>query len=240
MTRLKQSLIVLVGVLLAGGMVVLGLWQLDVYRDSGEAASARRAAEPPLPLTQAAPAGAAVTDGYGRSVFFDGTYDPTLQLLVPMPDSPGQFRVLTGARQSDGSVIPVVRGLVNTPTAPAPPTGVVHQSGVLLPSEDTAESTVPAGQLGSVRIPALAQTWPGPLVGGFVTLSAPEAQAQQLEAATVALPKSSGRLRNAAYAVQWWLFSAFAVAMSIRVARDVARAEALETEITAETATDST
>lgn len=240
MTRIKQTLIVLVGVVLAGSMVVLGLWQLDVYRDSGQAASVRRAAEAPLPLTQAAPAGAPVTDGYGRSVFFDGTYDPSLQVLVPLPDSPGQFRVLTGARQSDGSVVPVVRGVVNTPVAPAPPTGVVHQAGVLLPSEDTAGSTLPTGQLGSVRIPALAQTWPGPLVGGFVTLSAPDARGQQLEPATAALPQSSGRLRNAAYAVQWWLFAAFTLAMSIRVARDVARAEALETEITAEAAADPT
>lgn len=240
MTRLKQSLIVLLGIVLAGSMVVLGLWQLDVYRDSGAAASARRAAEPPLPLTQAAPAGAAVTDGYGRSVFFDGTYDPTLQVLVPVPEAPGQFRVLTGARQSDGSVVPVVRGLVSSPTAPAPPTGVVHQTGVLLPSEDTPDRTEPAGQLGSVRIPALAQTWPGPLVGGFVTLSPPEAQAQQLAPATVALPKASGRLRNAAYAVQWWLFAAFALAMSTRVARDVGRAEALEIEITPEAADDPT
>ena len=238
--RLKQTLVVLVGIVLAGSMVVLGVWQLDVYRDSGEAASARRAAEQPLPLTQAAPAGAAVTDGYGRSVFFDGTYDPTLQLLVPVADTPGQFRVLTAARQSDGSVVPVVRGLVNTPTAPAPPTGPVHQTGVLLASEDTPESPVPTGQLGSVRIPALAQTWPGPLIGGFVTLSAPEARGQQLEPATVALPKSSGRLRNAAYAFQWWLFSAFALAMSIRVARDVGRAEALESEITAEATADPT
>ena len=240
MTRLKQTLIVVVGTVLAGGMVVLGVWQLDVYRDSGQAASVRRATEPPRPLTQAAPAGAAVIDGYGRSVFFDGTYDPTLQVLVPVADSPGRFRVLTGARQSDGSVVPVVRGLVNTPSAPAPPAGVVRQSGVLLPSEDTVDSGLPAGQLGSVRIPALAQTWSGPLVGGFVTLSAAEARDQRLEPATVALPTSTGRLRNAAYAIQWWLFAAFALAMSIRVSRDVARAEALETEITAESATEST
>ena len=41
---------------------------------------------------------------------FEGTYDPALQLLVPMED--GQFRVLTGLRQADGSVLAVVRGVV--------------------------------------------------------------------------------------------------------------------------------
>ena len=34
---------------------------------------------------------------------FEGTYDPALQLLVPMEG--GQFRVLTGLRQPDGSLV---------------------------------------------------------------------------------------------------------------------------------------
>ena len=54
---------------------------------------------------------------------FEGTYDPALQLLVPMED--GQFRVLTGLRQADGSVLAVVRGVVTDPSAPAPPSGLV-------------------------------------------------------------------------------------------------------------------
>jgi len=221
--RLQQLLIISVTVVLAGGMVLLGRWQLDVYHEQGARASTARAAAPPLPLTTVAPPGAAVTDGFGRSVAFDGSYDPALQLLVPLPDEPGRYRVLTALKQSDGSLVSVVRGIVDTPEPPAPPADPLHQVGVLLPSEGTPEQPAPPGQIGSVRVPALAQQWPGPLVDGFVTLAAPDALAQGLRPATVQLPEAPGRFRNAAYALQWWLFAAFAVVMAVRVARDVGR-----------------
>ena len=258
--RLQQALILAVGILLAGAMVLLGIWQLDVYRQQGAAASARRAAAPPVALSEAAPAGAAITDGFGRSITFTGTYDPTLQLLVANSDGRPGVRVLTGLRQADGSVVPVVRGLVPEspastgptstspasagpgsipPAAPAPPTEPVTQTGVLLPSEDSADPG-PGGLLTSVRLPLLAQTWPSPLVGGFVTLSAPDAQAQGLTPAVVALPESSGRLRNGAYAVQWWLFAAFAVGMAVRMARDVGLGDQDLTELDADSAPEPT
>ena len=76
-------------------------------------------------------------------------------------------------------------------------------------------------QLTPVRVPELAQTWPGPLVDGFVTLSADDAARQGLEPAPLALPEGRGRLRNGAYAMQWWLFAGFAVVMAARIARDL-------------------
>ena len=224
---LRQVLIVVGGVALAAAMVLLGVWQLDVYHEQGAAASARRAAAPPVPLSEAAPPGEAVTDGFGRSVTFAGTYDPTLQELVPpLGGSPG-VRVLTGLRQPDGSVVQVVRGLLaaGSTSAPAPPAGPVEQTGILLPSEDSGDDGTP-GTPASVRLPVLAQEWPGPLVGGFVTLSPPDAAAQGLAASPLQLPESGGRLRNGAYAIQWWLFSAFAVVMAIRMARDFGRRDA--------------
>lgn len=242
-TRLQQALVIAVGLLLAGAMVLLGVWQLDVYHQQGAAASARRAAAPPLPLLEVAPAGAAISDGFGRSVTFSGTYDPSLQLLVGTADGTPGLRVLTGLRQPDGSVVPVVRGVVAgsspTPAAPDPPSAVVTQTGILLPSEDSVEQG-PSGQDRSVRLPLLAQEWPGPLVGGFVTLSAPDAQAQGLAPAVVALPESSGRLRNGAYAVQWWLFAAFALAMAIRMARDFGRSDQDLIEINSDSAAEPT
>ena len=72
-----------------------------------------------------------------------------------------------------------------------------------------------------VRVAELAQTWPGPLVDGFVTLSPGDAERQGLEPATVRLPEGRGRLRNGAYAMQWWLFAGFAVVMAVRIARDM-------------------
>ena len=35
------------------------------------------------------------------------------------------------------------------------------------------------------------------------------------------LPEARGRLRNAAYAGQWWLFAAFTLVMAVRMARDL-------------------
>ena len=71
-----------------------------------------------------------------------------------------------------------------------------------------------------MELPVLAQEWPGPLIDGFVTLSSADAAQQGLEHATIALPDGSGRLRNGAYAVQWWVFAAFTVVMAVRMARE--------------------
>jgi surfeit locus 1 family protein len=221
-TRLRQALILALGLVLAAVMVALGHWQLDVYQMQGEAAAAKRAAEPAAELKQVAPAGAAVRDGYGRSVSFNGTYLAQPQELIPLADRPGMLRVVTPLRQPDGSVVAVVRGLMpdggGAPEPPAPPSGSLTQTGILLPSD---QPSPPTGE--SLRVPVLAQRWPGPLVDGFVVLSAADSRAQSLEPAPASLPEARGRLRNAAYALQWWVFAAFTVFMAIRMARDSGR-----------------
>jgi surfeit locus 1 family protein len=220
MTRLKQILLIVLGLGLAGAMVALGFWQLRVYDAQGAEAAERRASAPPVPLGSVARAAESATDGYGRSVAFEGTYDPALQLLVPMEG--GRFRVLTGLRQPDGSLVAVIRGVVSSPNPPAPPTGLVQQVGVLLPTEEhLPEPDLPGGQIASVRLPALAQLWPGPLVGGYVNLSSVDATSQGLAPAPSQLPEAPGRLRNGAYSMQWWLFAAFTVFMAFRMARDI-------------------
>lgn len=227
-TRLKQAGIVALGLVLAAAMVVLGIWQLDVYHSQGQNAAQSRVDEAAVALTDVAPAGSAVVDGYGRTVRFSGTYDADLQLLVPVPEQSGTYRVLSGLKQGDGSVVPVIRGTVTSTDAPDAPTGTVEEQGVLLPTEEDQPGAFPAGQIGSVRIPGLAQTWPGPLVSGFVTLTDAESASQGLSPAPLVLPEGQGRLRNAAYALQWWVFAAFALGMAIRMARDVGVQDALE------------
>ena len=239
MTLLKQIGIVLLGCVIAGGMAMLGIWQLQVYTEQGAEASAARAAQPPVALATVAPAATRVTAGYGLSVRFSGAYDPALQVLVPIDDGrpAGSLRVVTGLRQADGSTVAVVRGLVpaSTTTAPAPPTGEVTQTGVLLPSEEAGDTLTRTGQgvgLPSVRVPVLAQTWPGPMVDGFVVLSADDARDGGLSPAPLALPEGQGRLRNGAYAAQWWIFGLFAVVMSARIARDLGRRSELDAPLT--------
>jgi cytochrome oxidase assembly protein ShyY1 len=204
-------------------MVVLGFWQLQVYHRQGAAAAARQASAPPIPLSSVARPGAPANEGFGRPVAFEGSYDPSLQLLVPEADGAG-FRVLTALRQADGSVVAVVRGIVPEPDAPPPPNGLVQQVGVLLPTEEhVPEADLPSGQIASVRLPALAQQWPGPMIDGFVTLSSADAASQGLAAPPLQLPEAPGRLRNVAYVGQWWLFAAFVLFMTFRMARDIGR-----------------
>jgi surfeit locus 1 family protein len=235
MTRFKQALVIALGIGLAAVMVVLGFWQLQVYHRQGAAAAARQASVPPIPLSSVARPGAPANEGYGRPVAFEGSYDPALQLLVPEEDGAG-FRVLTALRQADGSVVAVVRGVVPEPNAPPPPTDPVQQVGVLLPTEEhVPETDLPSGQIASVRLPALAQQWPGPMIDGFVTLSSADAASQGLVAAPLQLPDAPGRVRNVAYVGQWWLFAAFVLFMAFRMARDIGREEGAEVvEITAE------
>jgi cytochrome oxidase assembly protein ShyY1 len=222
---LRQVLIVLLGLGLAAAMGVLGIWQLEVYRTQGLAAAQRRAAEPAVALGTVAPAGEAVRDGFGRTVSFAGEYLPATQQLVPIAGEPGRTRVLTGLRQPDGSVVPVVRGVTEAGADVTPPRGPQSGTGVLLPSEEAVRG---AKELESVRVPALAQRWPGPLVSGYVTLSAPDAETQGLAPAVARLPESGGRLRNGAYALQWWVFAAFAVGMAVKMARDIGIRDDLE------------
>ena len=212
-----------------------------MYEEQGAEASAARAAQPPVALGIVAPPASRVTEGYGLSVQVSGVYDPKLQALVPLAGSSSQMRVLAGLRQADGSTVAVVRGLVPVTTTeiPAPPSGEVTQVGVLLPSEEAGDSMPSSGSadgstvtLSSVRVPLLAQTWPGPMIDGYVVLSGADARAGGLTPTPLVLPEGQGRLRNGAYAAQWWLFGLFAIVMSARIARDLGEKSELDAPIT--------
>ena len=237
MTLAKQIGIIILGCALGAGMAMMGIWQLDVYHRQGAEASTARATQVPVPLTSVAAPGTRVTDGYGLAVEFTGTYDPALQILVPLDGSDTQFRVVTALHLADGGTLAVARGLVAADSSelPAPSGRPVTQSGVLLPSEEAGDAEPAANgsipRLSSVRIPQLAQTWPGPMVDGFVVLSAADARAEGLTPAPLVLPEGQGRLRNGAYAAQWWIFGLFAVVMSIKMARDLGEKTELDSNL---------
>lgn len=217
--------IILLGLALAAAMCVLGVWQARVYQSQGLEAAAERAAEPARPLTEVAPVGSTVTDGYGRTVTFTGHYRPELQLLVRSAED-DEVRVLTGFELADGSLVAVVRGslTIGQAQAPAPPSGALTQTGLLLPSEDSGENDPDQpGVITAIRVQRLAQQWPGSLVSGYVTLAPADADGQGIVPSPYRLPDAPGRLRNGAYAIQWWVFAAFAIGMAIKVSRDLGR-----------------
>ncbi|WOP19588.1 SURF1 family protein [Raineyella sp. LH-20] len=223
-TRIQQVALVLVGLVLAGVMIGLGLWQMQVFQSQGQSGAVARMNEPAVPLTSVATAGQQITDGYGRTVSFSGTYVPQEQLLVPVDGEPGTFRVLTPLRTADGTLVPVVRGVSVGTTPPPAPLGTVEQHGVLLSSDTQPEGPVPAGQIGSVYLPVLVQRWTDPMIAGYVTLPGDLATAQGLSPAVPALPSGRGSVQNFGYALQWWVFAACALGFAIYLAGHIGRA----------------
>lgn len=223
--RLQQTAVVVLGALGLGMLVWLGFWQLRIYHESGTRAAEARAARPPVALATVAQVGEPITEGFGLRVEVRGRYRPDLQLRVPLDGQPGQYRVLTALVTADGTVVPVVRGVLAAGVPPAPPTGVQDVVGVLLPSEQRADPPGNAAPdvLPSVRLPELAQRWPDRLIGGYVVLDADQVAASGLAPAPVPLPSASGRLRNGAYAMQWWLFAGFTAVMAVRMVIDLGR-----------------
>ena len=131
-------------------------------------------------------------------------------------DADGTVRLLTAFQLADGRVVAIVRGLGPADgDGPAPPSGAVTQTGIFLPTEAAADHAVPPGTYASVRLPQIVQEWPQRLVPGFVTLDRDQAQAQGLYPATAILPTGEGSLQNLGYALQWWVFAAFALLYGI-------------------------
>ena len=237
-TRLQQVLLVTVGAVAAIVCVILGLWQMQVFVDGGNRTIAERAAQAPVSLAENMDAHDITGDVFGKPVFAEGRYVPQLQFIIQ--DSEDQpRRVLAALELADGRVLPVVRGVVAEGAAvPPPPPGTVVQTGILLPGEGDVDAGPDA--LESVRLPLLAQKWPDHhLVPGFITLTADDAEAQGLEPAPVHLPEGEGSVRNSAYALQWWVFGAFALGLSLRIAHVTGRRAAVSAEAEAAASLDS-
>ena len=214
----------------AVAFVLLGLWQLGRFEDSSSRARARAAANP-TPLREvAAPDQALRGRAAGRAVSVAGRYDPD-QLLVPgrrLDGRPGLL-VVAALRTAQGDVVPVLRGWVARPPAPAPPPGQVSVRGVLEPSETDTDATVdasadlPAGQVAYVGTDVLASALgldegSTGLYEGYVSLleETPPARTSPRLVPVAPHVGGIGRWRNFGYALQWWLFAAAVLALWVR------------------------
>ena len=217
--RTRQWLIGVVGAVLTVTMLWLGLWQMRVFEDKENESAAARAGQAAVPLLDFVSLDGTVGDIYGKPASVRGRYLATQQARVTAEN--GTVRVLTAFQLADGRVLPVVRGVLpaGVTTIPPPPAGEVTQSGIFLPSEAGSGRSDTGTDLGTVRLPVLAQFWPQQLLPGFITLGAADSTAQGLGESVVALPSGSGSIQNIGYALQWWVFAAFGAFMTVRFVR---------------------
>lgn len=223
--------------------VLLGRWQLGVAQHTGEDPQSV-ATGPARPLTEVlAPHSGFPNDASNTVVTMTGTYAADGQVLV----APRRLAGVTGAWvvtplrvSGTGAVIAVLRGFVagesgaapvpSVGTVPAPPQGVVTVVGTLAPPESPAPSPDPANPdvLASVDMSVLVNRWAPPAYNAFVfaTGEARDGRAVAADAGLTKVPPPATsrplELRNAAYAVQWWLFAGFALWMWWKMVRNAA------------------
>jgi cytochrome oxidase assembly protein ShyY1 len=244
-TALKPKWLGLFALLLAimAACVQLGLWQLHVAQDKGlrDALQKAHQARPALIDTVIRPHEAFPNPQSNRAVTAIGEYASSDQFLVGPRRLDGRtgFWVVTPLDVTEtGARLAVVRGFVTDTSRPAqPPSGAVTVDGSLAPGE--APAAAPAGlpawpqaARGSIDFSLLVNEWPGELYNAFVF-----AQGEKT-AAGVGIPPDPGlqrvpppevtgglKWRNAAYALQWWIFGGFAAFMWFRMVREDAERE---------------
>ena len=201
--------------------VLLGLWQLDAWqaRRADEARDLTRAE--PVPLSRRAGARRPVPGPVGRPAGRRSPAPgwPTGTVFVSGREHDGRGRLLDGhpARVGgpDAPALPVVLGWVADPTsAPAPPEGSAELVGWLQPPEGTgARDDDPSDDvLPQLRIADLVQHVDQDLYGAYA-VAAGTASPGCRRPTSSQLP-DAGRftaVRNLLYAIEWWVFGAFAV-----------------------------
>jgi len=226
------------GVAATTAALLLGFWRLDAWQAGREAEARDLAGEAPRPLTQVMTAddpfpGADV----GRPVTLSGTWLPDSTLLVDDRDLAGRtgrwvVTPVAVCADPEASCDPaadpamlVVRGWTASEDAvPPPPTGPVELTGWLQPGEGTgAPDPDPTDDLlAELRIASAIQHVDQDLYGGYV-VARDGVDRGGLEAVTpdsLPAPSTFTSLQNLLYAVEWWLFGAFAVFLWQRWVRD--------------------
>ncbi|WP_284250928.1 SURF1 family protein [Litorihabitans aurantiacus] len=223
----------------------LGAWQID--RAFERADAARDAAEaalsdaPPRPLTDALEPGAHVMGSLvGHPLAVTGTFDPAGQQLVPgrVVDGETGYLVVTPLRvEATGAWLAVVRGWsAGTDDVPPAPGGTVTVTGAVTAGEAFENAALPPGQVDSISPAYFAGTWGLPIYNAYLVPN--EASTAGL-GGLVAVPAPSldggggVDIRNLAYAIEWYVFGAFALLVWYRLVRDEALARREDAEVDA-------
>ena len=225
--------------------IQLGRWQLGVARDKAAVAQLRKvASEAPVDVTTVlAPLVPFPNDASSRPVYATGRYAAG-QVLVPdrrLDGRTGYWLITPFVVDGSGVRLPVLRGFLTSPSpVPPPPAGRLTVHGGLAPGESPSTMTgLPPGQIGSVDVSVLVNTWPGQTYNAFLFLQRETAASGPVPSGSGAatgdavpstlntlthvptpLPDTGLQWRNAAYALQWWVFAGFAAYMWWRMVRD--------------------
>ena len=235
-TALKPRWLGLLGVviLIIVAFIQLGRWQLGVAHDKARIEAVKEAgAKPVVDVTtllrphEEFPAAAG-----GRLVTATGTYAAG-QVLVQdrLLDGRAGYWVITPFTvTSNGATLPLLRGWTPQAHAPPIPAGELTIRASLAPSESPSRTGLPDGVLSSVDLARLVNSWPGDLYNGFgfVQDEQPTPAAETTQALTRVpppMPSTGVNGRNAAYAVQWWVFAAFALFLWVKMVHQAHREE---------------
>lgn len=219
-----------------GIALVLGLWQLDAWQTRRADAARDLSNVAPVELSTLMDGDSAFPGrDLGRPVDFDGTWlaGSTLFIADRFVEDRRGFWVVTPVLVAGGeSAIPVVRGWSAEPEA-TEPTGEVAVTGWLQATEgsgpideDPTDDVFPVMRLASLVEHVDADLYSAYVVARDVSTSSASGNTgggAGLEPVTPsAIPEVSGftALRNFLYAVEWWVFGAFALFVWVRWCRD--------------------
>lgn len=230
--------ILLVLLAIAAVCARLGVWQLDRAQESARQAEAVEVAQAAdaVPLADVLAPQATFTGAADRRlVVAQGRFGED-EVLVPGREREGTRGLLVVTPfvvDGTGATLAVVRGWVaeagDAAALPAP-AGEATVTGVLQVGEPAHDDVdLPADQVAAVSPAALVNRWGGPIYTGYLLLTDVEpAQGDLLAAPLPEPPAGAWDLQNLAYAAQWWIFGAFAIALWVRLVRDEARRTAAE------------
>jgi len=218
---LRWALLIIFVAVLGIAFVNLGEWQLDrlAQRRERNATTIANEQKPIQPYAQVFTHPITDADQWQR-VEARGTFDPDHQFVVRYRSNGGVdgYEVVTPLRTASGAVlvdrgfIPLDRGTRIPSVAPAPPAGEVTVVGHVRRNEKgrRAAITPVANQMRLISSNAIAATLPYEIGSGYIGLLSVQPE-QQGGFQPIQLPELSEG-PHFWYAVQWFMFTAVAVA----------------------------
>lgn len=218
----------LVGLVCVVAATWLGWWQVEAWQAQREAEARDLTSAEPVPVTEVmGPDDPFPARDVGRPVHMDGTWVPDGTVYVEGRAHAGRdgYWVVTPLEIGPGdSALLVVRGwTASVDGAPAAPSGQAEVTGWLQPGEGTrglVDQEPDDDVIPQLRVADALQHLDQDLYDGYVVSSASEPGLTQANLEQLPEVGRFTALRNLLYAVEWWVFGAFAGFVWWRWVRD--------------------